>query len=234
MAKRFIDSNLFKKKFIRELKGPSKLLWIYLFCDCDNAGIWEIDTEIASIYTDSKVKVEDLKKNFNNHLIFFDNDRKLFIPDFILFQYGELNDNNPAHKGVIKELVKYQLIDEITKEPLKPLQSTFEGTKDMDKEMDMDKVKEKVASKKFIAPELKEVIEYFKENGFTEEKAIRAFNYYSVANWVDSNGKKVLNWKQKMQANWFKNDTVVINGQTNTQTNRHDPRETQRKGYGQI
>lgn len=137
MPKRFIDSNLFRKNFVRGLKGSSKLLWIYLFCDCDNAGIWEVDLEIASIYIGFPVSIEDIKK-FNGKIYFFDNGKKIFIPEFISFQYGELNDNNPAHKGVIRELTKYQLIDENKKVALEPLQSGFNATKDKDKDKDMD------------------------------------------------------------------------------------------------
>jgi len=152
MAKRFIDSNLFKKNFIRGLKAPSKLLWIYLFCDCDNSGVWEIDYEIASIFTGAKVDLKELEK-FNDKIIIFDNGKKVFIPDFISFQYGELNPNNPAHKGVIKELSKYQLIDDNFNLKIKELQSSLKapyiGAKDMDMDMDMDSLE------KFEKPFLK-------------------------------------------------------------------------------
>jgi len=141
MAKRFIDTNLFKKKFIRDMKGPLKLLWIYLFCDCSNSGIWEIDLEVASIYVGSNVKMNDIQA-LSEKIVIFDEGRKLFIPDFIEFQYGTLNPNNPAHKNVVKELIKYQLIDEnynvILKGPLEDLQRDSKGDKDMD--MDKDKV----------------------------------------------------------------------------------------------
>lgn len=55
-----------------------------------------------------------------------------------------------------------------------------------------------------------EIINYFIENGFREDVAIRAFNYYNEANWYDASGKKVLNWKQKMQSVWFKPENKII------------------------
>lgn len=57
--------------------------------------------------------------------------------------------------------------------------------------------------KKFNPPSLEEVKAYFRENGYNEDKAVRAFNGYDVAGWVDSKGKKILNWKQKMIQVWF-------------------------------
>jgi hypothetical protein len=51
-----------------------------------------------------------------------------------------------------------------------------------------------------------EIISYFTSNGYSIESAKKFFNYYSVANWNDGNGKQVKNWKQKAQAVWFKDE----------------------------
>jgi hypothetical protein len=64
----------------------------------------------------------------------------------------------------------------------------------------------KKKSKLFIPPALFELVEYFKENGFSESLAERAFKYYDVAEWKDSKGNQVKNWKQKMQSVWFKDE----------------------------
>lgn len=58
--------------------------------------------------------------------------------------------------------------------------------------------------KRFTPPTLDLVISYFTENGYTEQSAKKAFDYYTVADWKDSKGNKVKNWKQKMQGVWFK------------------------------
>jgi len=63
----------------------------------------------------------------------------------------------------------------------------------------------------YIPPTLENVIEYFKENGYSEQVAKKAFKYYDSGNWTDSKGNKVKNWKQKMIAVWFK-DENKING----------------------
>jgi hypothetical protein len=58
--------------------------------------------------------------------------------------------------------------------------------------------------KKPIHPSLEEVKQYFDENEYSPEAAIKAYNHYSLANWHDVNNKPVLNWKQKMNIVWFK------------------------------
>jgi hypothetical protein len=65
------------------------------------------------------------------------------------------------------------------------------------------KVKE---SKKVIYPTLDECIKYFTDNGYSKESGSSAWYYYDSADWKDSKGNKVLNWKQKMRGVWFKEE----------------------------
>lgn len=60
-------------------------------------------------------------------------------------------------------------------------------------------------------PSLEDVKNYFKEKGFNEQTAIKFYDSYSIANWVDSKGQRVLNWKQKAINVWFK-DENKLNG----------------------
>lgn len=69
-----------------------------------------------------------------------------------------------------------------------------------------DKDKEKNI---FIPPVFEDVKQYFIENGYTEQSALKAFNHYQLANWHDTGGKPVLAWKQKMHTVWFKEENKV-------------------------
>ena len=138
MAKRFTDTNKYKKPFIRGLQGAYKLLWDYLYHECDHAGIWIVDFEIAQLYIGSDMQVNkiDALKYFNNgekRIIEIDHGKKWFIPSFIEFQYGVLNEQNRAHNSVINILKKYNLYKN------KPLKSPLQGAMDKDKDKDMVK-----------------------------------------------------------------------------------------------
>lgn len=61
----------------------------------------------------------------------------------------------------------------------------------------------------FMPPKILEVIEYFNEKGYSEQAAKKAFDYYDVADWHDSKGNKVKNWRQKMQSVWFKEENKM-------------------------
>jgi hypothetical protein len=82
----------------------------------------------------------------------------------------------------------------------------------------------KELKKKFIAPTLEEIKSFFKEKGYSEESAIKAFNHYNYADWKDTSGKQVLNWKQKMNTVWFKPENKI---QQSSRTNfiTHQGRE---------
>jgi hypothetical protein len=58
----------------------------------------------------------------------------------------------------------------------------------------------------FKQPTEQEVLNYFTDNGYTEEAGRNAFKYYDEADWHDSRGNKVKSWKQKMRAIWFKEE----------------------------
>lgn len=64
-------------------------------------------------------------------------------------------------------------------------------------------------------PTLQEVKDYFVEKGYTEQSAEKAWNYYNASLgdngrvWKDGKGQTVKNWKQKMQAVWFKDENKI-------------------------
>jgi hypothetical protein len=147
MAKRFTDTEKYKKRFFRGLPGAYKLLWDYLYHSCDHAGIWIVDFEIAQIYLgkDMQVNYEEAVNHFNSdkkRVIELDEKTKWFLPKFVEFQYGLLNPKNNAHNSVINILRKYKLV--------KNEQGANEGLIrvscdpiDKDKEKDKDKSKDK-------------------------------------------------------------------------------------------
>jgi hypothetical protein len=167
MAKRFIDTNIWKKSFIRSLKAPYKLLWMYIVTDCDHAGIWECDFECAKMKIGEKVTKEEALRVFAGKIAEIDGGEKWFIPSFIDFQYGVLSPTNRAHNNVIPILEKYDLIDD--KLLVKPLPSPLQGGKEKEKEQEIKSIKSKSIS-------VEEYIEEHKEDlsiVFSEEPELK-------------------------------------------------------------
>lgn len=133
------------------MPGAYKLFYDFLYHDCDHAGIWIVDMEIAQSYVGRDMPINHTKalELFNSdeiRIISFDGGKKWFIPLFIKFQYGQLSEKNRAHNAVIQILKKFNLIDENLspiEAPLKPLEeipkAPFDGAKEKDKEQEMEK-----------------------------------------------------------------------------------------------
>ena len=188
------DTDKWKKRFLKDLNYANKLLWLYMLDDCNHAGIWDIDLEVASIRIGLDVDIDDLKK-FQDKIVIFDNNEKVFIPDFIDFQYGELNPNSNVHKSVIALLDKYNLEGYV--KGSQGVQSTL-----IDKDKDKDIVKDKVKVKRFVKPTIEEVSDYCDERN-NDVDAEKFYDYYSSNGWkVGKNSMK--DWKASVRT-WEKN-----------------------------
>jgi len=128
MAKRFTATEKWIDPWFTGLAPIDKLFWIFLLDNCDHAGIWQVNWPLVQFHIKDYVFNEQV---FNGRIKQL-NPEKWFIPKFIVFQYGELNPENRAHLSVICILKK--------EGAYKGLITTFQGRKDMVKDMDKDKV----------------------------------------------------------------------------------------------
>ncbi len=147
MAKRFTDSEKWKKPWFRKLKPLYKAFWEYLRDNCDHAGIWQVDFELAAYCIGEDVDQAEAMQLFEKQFIPFAGGKRWLIIDFVEYQYGGLVANNNAHISVINILKKngvWELfVDRNKNQPENPapcegLASPSQGYQDKDK----DKVKD--------------------------------------------------------------------------------------------
>jgi len=135
MSKRFTDTDKYKKRFIRSLPAAYKILWDYLYHECDFAGIWHVDFEVVKLRIgfDAPVDPDEALRLFNadeERIVVLNGGSKWFIRPFLDFQYGTLNVKNRVHFSVINVLLR---------NGIKDLTSPLEGAKDKDKDKAKDK-----------------------------------------------------------------------------------------------
>ena len=206
MAKRFTDTDKYKKPFFRNLPGAYKLLWDYLYHACDHAGIWIVDFEIAQIYLGqdmpvTKQKALELFNKDEQRIVVLNCGSKWFLPSFIDFQYGRLSESNRAHKSVISILKKYNLHEGI--KPLaSPLQGASKGAKDKEQEQDKDKVKDKEKDIAFNPAGFTEsqVADTAYVVGLTDAEAVEFFHHYNAQGWKRKNGQQITNLRSAMES----------------------------------
>jgi hypothetical protein len=118
-------------------------------------------------------------------------------------------------KGNEYELLIHELGSTKSEPPNKQVvQNLNQGS--MNSEHTKETLKETIQKKgdKSPIPSLSEVKEYFKQNGYKEEVAVKAFNIYNASvedhpkrkYWRDSRDNLIKNWKLKMQSVWFKEE----------------------------
>jgi hypothetical protein len=195
MAKRFTESTKWKKLWIRELNPKYKLFWFYLLDNCDHAGIYDADIESASFHIGIEYDRDEILETFNRKIVPFKKD-KWFIPKFVEYQYGELNENNRAHLSVINILTKYNLLGSN-----KGLPSSSEADKDKDKSK--SKVKSKVKSKGDQILELKDNLDVLQKQ-FPEVYV--KLEYDKFVDYLEAKGKTYKNYNSGFK-NWLRNDS---------------------------
>lgn len=138
MAKRFTDTEKWKRANFRMLTPKLKLVWFYIVDNCDHAGVWNIDLDLMSFQIGEQCTIKDVEDAFGGAVRKWGD--KLEVPYFIEFQYGALDENNRVHKSIIDRIGKLKLNKNESKEgACKPLASPLLGAKDKDKDKDKER-----------------------------------------------------------------------------------------------
>ena len=179
------------------------------FCSLEAQGLF---INICAIYwqRECDLTLEQIKKKFNqndliselikNDVIKTHNNGVIDI-EFLDEQFDTITKSKSrlSEAGRKGALIKKQAT---LKPPLSQASTTLKQP---------DKIREdKIREDKIKEIRIEDIKLYFFENGYSDLAAQRFFDYYSVANWKDSKGNRVKNWKQKAQAVWFKPDNKIV------------------------
>jgi hypothetical protein len=136
--KRFTDIEIWDKEWYMELSPKHKCLMKYIFDKCDASGCWKPNWKLASLHINDNVTLKDLKELPPSQYEILENG-KIFIPDFINFQYGKLSRNSPAHNPIFLAIEKNSLSDRVFNRVSGSLK---EKEKEEEEEKEEDKIKE--------------------------------------------------------------------------------------------
>jgi len=156
--KRFTETNKWCDPWFRKLDPKRKLLWGYLTDNCDQAGVIEIDWELATFQIGTRVCAEDLDA-FEGRVATLPKD-KLWIRTFVQFQYGKLSRDCKPHNSVFSAMERHGITENdafskgIEIKPIgyakgidslqdKTRQDKTRQEEDKDKEKEKDKEKDK-------------------------------------------------------------------------------------------
>lgn len=221
MSYRYTNTDKWSDAWFSNLKQIEMLLFVYLCDNCDIAGFIEVNYKRwASDLNSSIETIEGALKGLQRGLVWSNDMDCVFLRNYLKHQKNmPLNENNKAHLGILRRFENYkhkfdiQDINEFLEGASKGLQSPTGIGNGIGNGIGIGNgngKKPPKIEKKFIAPEIDHVVEYFKQNGYPVELAYKFFKGYSEADWKDSNGKQVLNWKQKAQMIWFNEKNKIV------------------------
>lgn len=176
MAKRFCDTGIWDKAWFMSLSVKHKCLIRFIFDKCDVAGVWEPNWALTSLYIGETCNELDLNY-FDGHIKKLPGN-KIFVIDFIYFQYGTLSEKSNPHQKVISILKKYNLYNSYLKGTLRGNSGAKEEDKEEEEDMDEDKEEERGLQQKLDDMEesftLKET--YMKNHKYTEAEYYEMFS----------------------------------------------------------
>lgn len=121
-----IEANIFGSPILRGLKGAYKTLYLYLYTECDHAGIYNVELDIASVRCGFEYDPDICLQALGNRVVPVHGGEMWFIPHFLHAQYKkrgdghsqdippEMNPRDRVHESVIKRLKEFDLLEYIS------------------------------------------------------------------------------------------------------------------------
>lgn len=207
---RKINTTFWSDPFICDLDPDKKLFYLYLLTNerTKQCGIYDISKRQISF--DLGISLNKVSENinfFNNKgkIMFSENTNEIAIKNWIRFNGSTSPKVLKCVESELKLIKNRLLIDYIYS-----IDTVSQETQEQEETQTQTKEEtQKKPKTVFIPPIEIDVIDYFKEKGYSEETAKKAFSYYNEGNWSDSRGNKIKNWKQKMISVWFKEENKI-------------------------
>ena len=173
---------------------------MYVLDQCDHAGIWEVDFELASYFCNG-IKESEIRDTFVKQYHEFDDGKRWFIKDFIEFQYRGLDESNRVHNSVITILKRHGLY--------KVLISFLHEAKDKDiyKEQLKDKEKDKEKGKNSKKNQLKKIESELNILQAEFDAVDVSIEFDKFQDYLKANGKRYANYKSAFR-NWLRSDFI--------------------------
>lgn len=106
MSKRFIDTKIFDQEWFGEITAIQKLLWFYLFCQCDGVGIYELNFKKASFDLGVQISLPEIEALGIGTRVISISEKKIWLSGFIKFQYKNFSPKNHAQRGMMRTIVE--------------------------------------------------------------------------------------------------------------------------------
>jgi len=217
--KRFTSTEKWRDPWFRRLSIQAKALQIWLWDNCDNAGVVEIDLESASF---------DIGEPINeNHLAELESrlqrmaNGKVWMFKFIPFQYGTVLSEKCVPHLRISELLKshglaYPVSNDSSSTLLPTLVGRVETTlrRGQGEDKDQDQEKRGMQGGGIPTTEL-QAVEWASMEMVPKEFAIEIYHQEMGRDWMDGANQRVTNFRSYVKARYSKSKRMVSENGSN-------------------
>ncbi len=163
--KRFCNVEIWDKTWFMELSPKLKCLVRYIYDKCDYSGLWVPNWKLVSIHINDTISSADLELLPSDQFEMMP-EGKIFMPQYINFQYGVLSEQCMAHKPVFSAINKNNLSNRVFNRVSDTLQYK---EKEKEKDIEEEKVENKSDSEKIETKDIEN--QFQKLNDFIREEA---------------------------------------------------------------
>jgi hypothetical protein len=180
--KRFTDTGIWEKPWFRKLPPAVKELWRYLCDKCDAAGVIDPDWEAISFAIGGQVGPEAVE-DLNGNAVW--RNGKLFLPQFIEFQYVNLSRECRPHEHVFQAIEKHGLAESeyLRRPPAKPEKPPPDDAKPKNSKHTLEEVMLLAAKAGLPDNEAKKFFHHYESNGWHVGKNPMKSLPGAMANW---------------------------------------------------
>ena len=127
--KRFTETDKWRDPWFLKLAQGAKLAFLYIIENCDNAGVWSADTELADFTIGMKIPWTKALEDFGDRVVVLPSGDWL-VAKFINFQFGKLSADCKPHLSVLRLIENHR----VSKGYPKGINTLQDKDKDKDKE----------------------------------------------------------------------------------------------------
>jgi hypothetical protein len=106
VAQRFTITEKWDDDWFLELTPAQKLFWLYICDNCNSVGIWNVSLKLASVRIGLEITQSDLEFLSQESRIIKISKDKVWVSKFVTTQYKKLSQKNPAHRSMMKTIIK--------------------------------------------------------------------------------------------------------------------------------
>ncbi len=222
MPNRTLKESIRESESIDQLSFAAECTWYRLITYADDYGLFKGNVRLINRalfplrdYSDEDVAGWLQELEAAGMIVFYTIDGKAYGSILNWEFYNTPRNSKPKYPQPTEETAQYCKLQALENNCTQlnanvPVVEVGVGVESRGQPAPASKSKQNKKNGRYSVPSLNEVVEYFKNNGYTEEAAKKAFNFYEAnkdptsGNWKDSRGNIVKSWKQKMQGVWFK------------------------------